>query len=43
LLDLLVLTCYFGMLMFDLNAFSRRQLTRTGLTGMLTSAQLLYG
>ena len=43
LLDLLVFTCSLVMLMFDLNAFSRRQPTRTGLTGMLTSAQLLSG
>ena len=42
-LDLLVFSCSLVMLMFDLNVFSRRQLTRTGMTGMLTSAQLLSG
>ena len=43
LFDLLIFSGSLVMLMLDLNAFSRRQLTRTGLTGMLTSAQLLYG
>ena len=43
LLDLLVFSCSLVMLMLDLNAFHRRQPTRTGLTGMLTSAQLLSG
>ena len=43
LLVLLVFTCSLVMLMFDLNAFRRRHPTRIGLTGMLTSAQLVSG
>ena len=42
LLDLLVFSCSLVMLMLDLNVFRRRQPARTGLTGMLTSAQLLF-
>ena len=44
LLDLLVFTCSLVMVWARfLYAFRRRQPTRTGLTGMLTSAQLLSG